>query len=592
MSSDAFRIPPADADALHAHLDALYPAAQAADAHARLVERLQRFAQAHPALRQARGPRVDERDVVLITYGDQVQEPGLPPLQSLDEFLTARAGDFLTGVHILPFFPYTSDDGFSVADYDAVSPLLGSWDHVDQIACHFRLMVDLVVNHVSSSHDWVKGFRVGDPRYTEYVVVVDPDTDLSMVVRPRALPLLTPVETALGVRHVWTTFSADQIDLNFANPDVLLDMTDVLLRYLGHGAQIVRLDAIAYLWKAIGTPAIHLPQTHRVVQFWRTVFDIVAPQSVLITETNVPHAENISYFGDGTNEAQLVYNFSLPPLTLHAFATGDARYLQRWAATLSTPSDQTTYFNFLASHDGIGVRPAEGILEPAERQRLVDLTLAHGGNVSFKTNADGSKSPYELNINYFDALNDPHSDEPLETQVDRFIASQAILLAMRGVPGIYVHSLFGSRGWPEGVAQTGRFRTINRQKWQRAEVERALDDPGTLRHRIFSRYRALIAARTAEPAFHPQGDQTVLAAPPALFSLLRTSPGGRSRVLCIHNVSAQAQSFHADLQAEGLRPGVALTDLVGGASHRVSARGQLSLTVPPHGVLWLRDLQP
>ncbi|HBY98441.1 MAG: alpha-amylase family glycosyl hydrolase [Ardenticatenaceae bacterium] len=577
---------------LAAHLNALYPPAQAQQALARLVPRLEAFARTFPGLQLPAGDsRVDEHDIILITYGDQVQESGKPPLQSLDELLAARVGGILTGVHILPFYPSTSDDGFSVVDYLEVDPALGDWSDIERLAAHFRLMVDAVINHISASSAWFRGFLVGDPRFRDYFITVDPTTDLSTVTRPRALALLTPVEAAHGVEHVWTTFSTDQIDLNYANPEVLLAMTDVLLHYVAHGAQFIRLDAIAYLWKEVGTACIHLARTHRVVQFWRTVLNAVAPRTLLITETNVPHLENISYFGDGTNEAQLVYQFPLPPLTLHAFRTGDARHLQAWAADLTTPSNQTTFFNFLASHDGIGVRPAEGILSLAEVQGLVDLAQAHGGYVSYKTNPDGSRSPYELNINYFDALNDPAADEPQSTQIDRFMAAQAILLSLAGVPGIYVHSLFASRSWREGVAQTDRYRTINRQKFQRAALERELAETRSLRHQVFSRYRALIKARIRQPAFHPQGGQQIVAVNPALFSFVRTAPDNSSRVLCIHNVSATAQSFAADLSMAGIRSDAGLTDLISGRTYSVNAGQTGTLTVPPYGVLWLRSEQ-
>jgi sucrose phosphorylase len=358
-------------------------------------------------------------------------------------------------VHILPFFPYSSDDGFSIIDYTAVNPEWGTWADIRQLGEHVRLMFDAVINHISCQSEWFQGFLRDDPQYAGFFIIVDGGADLSMVVRPRALPLLTPVETSTGKRFVWTTFSEDQIDLNFGNPEVLLRLVDVLLLYVEQGAEFIRLDAIAYLWKRLGTPCIHLEEAHRVVKLLRAVMDAVAPGVLLITETNVPHDENISYFGDGTDEAQMVYQFSLPPLTLHAFLTGNATYLTRWATTLQPFSSETTFFNFLASHDGIGVRPAEGILPPEEVQRLVDTTLAHGGFVSHKTDGDGAQSVYELNISYFDALSDPRDNEPLALQVDRFLAAQAIMLALQGVPGIYVHSLFGSRS--DGAYRTPRF---------------------------------------------------------------------------------------------------------------------------------------
>jgi len=538
--------------------------------------------------RAAPHDRLTERDVILITYGDQVREHGHPPLQTLAEVLDKYIAGVVTGVHVLPFFPYSSDDGFSVIDYTAVDPDLGTWAEIQRLGRNFRLMFDAVINHISAHSDWFRGFLQGDPEFADYFIVVEEGTDLSQVVRPRALPLLTRVQTAHGERLVWTTFSDDQIDLNFANPDVLLRIVEILLWYVENGAEIIRLDAIAYLWKKIGTPCIHLEETHRVVKLLRAVLDAVAPHVILITETNVPHEENVSYFGDGSDEAQLVYQFPLPPLVLHALHAGDASRLSGWAAGLSAPSDNTTFFNFLASHDGVGVRPVEGILSPPEAQRLVTQTLAHGGFVSYKTNADGTQSVYELNISYFDAISDPNADEPLDLQVRRFLVSQAIMLSMAGVPGIYVHSLFGSRSYHAGVEQTGRYRSINREKFQRAQLEQALADESSLRHRVFYPYLHLIRTRTGQRAFHPSGAQRVLFGNQALFTLVRTSPDGDERVLCIHNVSDARQPFHADLKALSMQHTGALVDLISGQSYPVGADDALALSVDPYQVLWLK----
>jgi len=563
------------------HLHSLYPD----DAEAlweRLQARLDAFRAAHPELRAMIPPeeRLTERDAILITYGDQITEPGRPPLRTLAEVLLRYAEGLISGVHILPFFPYSSDDGFSVVDYITVHPDWGAWDDVERIGAHFRLMFDLVVNHISRQSDWFQGFLAGDPHYDDFFITVEPGADLSDVVRPRAKPLLTPVETAEGEKLVWTTFSPDQIDLNFANPEVLLRIIDVLLCYVDHGAEIIRLDAIAYLWKEIGTSCIHLEQTHRVVQLFRALFDLVAPNVMIITETNVPHAENISYFGDGTNEAQMVYQFSLPPLVLHALARGDAAYLTAWAAGLTGDllSQQTTFYNFLASHDGVGVRPVEGILPPQEVKWLAERTQAHGGHVSYKTNADGSKSPYELNISYFDALSDPQSAEPLEVQVRRFMVSQAIMLALRGVPAIYVHSLFGSRNYPAGVEATGRYRSINREKFRRAELEAELADPDDVRARVYTAYRRLLAVRREHPAFHPGGAQHVLDFGPAVFALARSAPDGSEMLLCVHNVTEQVQeiALPSDVISTPLR------DIIRGGVY-----DRESVTLAPYQILWL-----
>ena len=524
-------------------LTSIYGAETAAHIEPALEARLEVF--------RARCPRRDggaltERDAILITYGDQFQEPGQPPLRTLRAFLDAHLSDALNGVHILPCFPYSSDDGFSVIDYRQVDPQLGDWDDIAALGARYRLMFDFVANHISQHSVWFQAFRRGEASYDDYFITVDPGADLSQVVRPRALPLLTPVETAQGLRHVWTTFSDDQIDLNYANPQVFLEMTDVLLHYVAHGAEIIRLDAIAYLWKELGTSCIHLPQTHAVVKLWRAILDAVAPHVLLITETNVPHADNISYFGaplaetGGTDEAQLVYNFSLAPLTLHALQTGDATILSCWAAGLKPPSPAATFFNFIASHDGIGVMPARGILDEAQVQALAERTLAHGGQVSHKANSDGSVSAYELNITLYDFLNDPAHPHPA-VDVPRFLTSQAILLALAGVPGIYVHSLFGSRNCHTCFAETGRARSLNRHKFDRAALEATLADSALPMGEIFEGYRRLLRVRRAEPAFHPAGEQQVLDLGPALFAVLRTPPAGGCPVLCLHNVSSQPQ---------------------------------------------------
>ena len=555
---------------LLSHLTFLYGANQAP----RLLERVQASLAEHRPHIPAHNGDLTERDSLLITYGDQVQASGEKPLQTLNTFCEKYLKDVIGGIHILPFYPWTSDDGFSVVDYRQIDPALGNWEAVSAMQNHFRLMFDAVINHISSQSEWFKKFLQDDPYYCEYFINVTGDPDLSQVVRPRALPLLTPFKTPSGEKRVWTTFSDDQIDLNFKNPEVLLEILDILLMYAARGATFIRLDAIAYLWKEIGTTCIHLPQTHATIQFLRAALNEVAPHVQFITETNVPHTDNISYFGDGTNEAQLVYNFALPPLTLYTFHTGDARILSAWAKTLTLPSDKTTFFNFLASHDGVGLNPARGILSDTDIDSLVSKTLAHGGLISYKHNADGTQSPYEMNINYFDALSNPNGDESLDVQVNRFIAAQAIMLALIGMPGIYFHSLFGSRGWPEGVKQTGRNRTINREKLQFNELQHQLSDEHSLRFKVFTKYRQLLKARSSTSAFRPHGIQKILDLHPSVFAVERISPDEKSRALCVHNASRQRVSFSTQYDSG--------KDLFTDQKIKIS-----NITLEPYQVLWL-----
>jgi sucrose phosphorylase len=557
------------------YLIALYGDDAGRAAFAQVLALVERYRARIPA------PRViglSERDAILITYGDQVRAPGAPPLQTLADFCARHVRDVVSGIHILPFFPSSSDDGFAVMDYRAVNPALGGWDDIAHLGEHFRLMFDAVVNHVSAQGEWFQGFLRDDPRYRDYFIVTPDGADVSRVIRPRTLPLLTKFETRSGTKNVWTTFSADQIDLNYRNPDVLTEIIETLLFYVSRGAALIRLDAIAFLWKELGTTCLHQPQTHRIIQLLRAVLDEIAPHVALVTETNVPHADNLSYFGDGTNEAQMVYNFALPPLVLHAFYTGDAHALSRWVADLTLPSKRVTFFNFLASHDGIGLNPARGILAEAEIDALVQRARVHGGLVSHKNNPDGTTSPYELNINYFDALNDPNAGEPLDVQVNRFIAAQAIMLSLVGVPGIYFHSLFGSRGWPEGVRQMGYHRAINREKLELVALERDLADASSRRHKVFARYVQLLRAHAAHPAFDPFGEMRVLDVDKAVFAILR---GGR--VLCLHNLAGESRPIEFGMIEGGRIPSGQLFDLITGQAFDARQAQNLS----PYQVLWL-----
>jgi glucosylglycerate phosphorylase len=528
------------------------------------------------------------QDAILITYADQVQEGTNPFLPSLTDFCQTQLNGVVSAIHLLPFYPYSSDDGFAVIDYQQVRPELGDWPDIARLGQHFRLMFDAVINHISAESSWFQAFLRDEPHYRDYFTVVEPTADLRAVFRPRALPLLTRVETAAGPKHLWTTFSPDQIDLNFRNPDVLLAVLETLLFYVAQGAEFIRLDAIAFMWKEIGTRSIHLPQTHAIIQLMRAVLDEVAPQVFLITETNVPHEENISYFGNGRNEAQMVYNFSLPPLTLHTFHEGDTAVLSQWASGLQLPGPRTTFFNFLASHDGIGVTPARGFLTDGQIDALAERVTALGGYVSYRRQPDDSVSAYELNINYLDALGTPGVSEPVPQITRRFIAAQAIMLALRGVPGIYFHSLFGSRSWPEGVAQTGRYRSINRQKLARTELEAELADPHGLRHQVFMAYCHLLRQRRRTPAFDPAAEQEVLFIDPALFALYRYTADGRSAVLCLHHVTSQPRTVAVDLASLNLVDTAALRDLISGHIYPLRPGRELLLTLAPYQVLWLQ----
>ncbi len=545
--------------------------------------------QAHDRIRQlmqkfsARRPQKDgffsEADVVLITYGDTLNRPNENPIKTLHQFAKNHLQGLFSAIHFLPFFPYSSDDGFSVIDFNAIDPALGTWADVKAIQADFNLMFDLVLNHISAHSDWFGRYLKGEEGFKDLAIEVDHGCDTRSVVRPRALPLLTEFSKADGSQvNVWTTFSEDQIDLNYKSIDVLVLMVAVLLLYVRQGANYLRLDAIAYLWKELGTTCIHLPQTHDMVKLLRAILDVVAPDVILITETNVPHQENISYFGDGTDEAQMVYNFTLPPLLLYTLVKGDATVLSRWAAGLDLPSETNTFFNFTASHDGIGVRPLEGILPAEALVELVQVVKSNGGRVSYKHDTDGTKSPYELNITYVDALlASGRQDDPLQAQ--RFMASQAIQYSLPGVPATYIHSLLGSHNWEDGVRQTGRARTINREKLLVEEVERELKDPVSLRSRIFGMYRDLIRIRAKQPAFHPKAGFRILEIDPRVFAIVRHRAD--QTLYALANVTAQERVVELS-ECEDF---AGLEDLITGQRFNPEA-----IRLKPYQYVWLHEV--
>lgn len=528
---------------------------------------------------------VDEKDVMLITYGDSIKEDGKDPLKSLREFLNKYVKGFINAVHILPFYPYSSDDGFSVIDYLKVNEELGNWDDILDLSGDFDLMFDAVINHISKESDWFQEFLKGNPKYRDYFIVADPDEDYSKVVRPRALPLLTKFTTKDGEKYVWTTFSDDQIDLNYKSEKVLIDVIEILLNYIKNGARFIRLDAIGFLWKELGTSCIHLPETHKIIQIIREIVEEVAPGTILISETNVPHKENISYFGNGYNEAHLVYQFPLPPLTLFSILTGSAKYLLDWANSLEPTTEKTAFFNFLASHDGIGVRPVEGILTDEEVEFLVKTVQNHGGFVSYKDNGDGTKSPYELNINYFDALS--HPNDPKRTKVDRFIAAHSILLSMAGVPGIYIHSLLGSQNYLQGVRETGIYRTINREKLNRNEVEEQLEDRDSIRYHVFNKLSELIKIRIQEASFHPNASQKVLFLDERTFSLQRISNNESEMIISLTNVSKDKVSLTLDCHQLGISE-EKVVDLVTDETFK-AGENKINIELKPYQIMWLKS---
>jgi len=522
----------------------------------------------------------DESDIFLITYGDNL-EMGIeekPPLHYLKKFSDNYLKEIISSIHILPFFPYSSDDGFSIIDYYQVDPDVGNWENIDNLNENFNLMFDFVCNHISAESEWFEDYLSGIEEFKNLAIEVDPEVNLSEVVRPRAKPLLTKFEKDNGKEvFVWTTFSPDQIDLNYKSLDILEKMIDVFIFYIKQGASTIRLDAIAYLWKKIGTKCIHLPEVHYFVKILRLIIEYLCNKGIIITETNVPHQENISYFGNGKNEAQMVYNFTLPPLILYSFLKNDVSVLNSWAKKLKTPSDTTTFFNFTASHDGIGVRPLEGIIPEKEMELLINHVKKNNGYISYKSNKDGTKTPYELNITYVDAMK-MQNEKRSSIQINRFLASQAIPLVIPGVPAIYIHSLIGSRNWNKGVKKYDEKRKINREKLNYKELIKELETKESFRNKIFIKYKRMLKIRKNEKAFHPNGSFKIFDVNNKIFCVKRKYKN--DEILSLINISDKEIKINIDhILGENIFRDL-LTDIL----------YEEDININPFQILWLKKI--
>ncbi|WP_163834393.1 sugar phosphorylase [Spartinivicinus ruber] len=557
-------------------LNRIYGECQANTLLTKLCQLVERYRQSTESVTLKRW---DETDAILITYGDSLLSEESTPLQTLSGFLNKYCQKAFSTVHILPFFPYSSDDGFAVIDYRQVNFELGCWHDIIEINQNFDLVVDLVINHVSRESLWFMDFVVGQGYGKDFFHELEPASDVSQVVRPRNSPLLVPIHTRRGVKYVWATFSNDQIDLNFANPDVLLEFVDILLFYTTIGARFIRLDAIAFLWKKRSTPCIHLPETHEIVKLFRDVLEYLALGVVLITETNVPVDENISYFGEG-DEAQMVYQFALPPLVLHALYYGKADYLTTWAQQIPPLLPNCTYLNFVASHDGIGLRAVEKIIPEIEVMHMIETVHRYGGYVSLKSNVDGSDSPYELNVSLFDALMGTRRG-PDQWQVQRFLCSQIILLSVQGIPAIYIHSLTATPNDLDNVERTGRMRSINRARWNLLALENQITHQHSAQGEVFKAIIRLLLTRRKYKAFHPDAPQQVMSVHKNIFAIRRTSLCGENDIIVFCNVSQVPVTLALASFPKQKQPTI---DLISGKSWQA---GESGYRLQPYQCCWL-----
>jgi sucrose phosphorylase len=541
-----------------------------------------------------------ESDTVLIAYGDHLQQPGEPPLATLHRFCQTHLRDAVSTVHVLPFHPSTSYEGYAISDYSAVDSRLGTWTDVEALGADFDLMMDWVLNHTSASHPWFRGFLAGEEPYNRYyIAVADPSAPwLRRVFRARDLPLLHPFPGASGLLHVWTTYSPDLIDLNWREPQVCLEMCRVLLESVARGARIVRLDAFVYVWKAEGESCLNQPQGHQLLELFQDVLLAAggAHTALLPSITNVTPAENFAYFAadsgpPASRRADLIYNLPLSALLLHALYAHDVSVLQQWLVRLPPAPPGCAYLNLAASHDGIGLTWLAGLVPTAVLDELIAAAVAQGALLSSRRRtADGDSRPWELNATYFSACAPGRGEEPAH-HVDRFLATHAVLLAVRGVPALYLGALLAGTNDYQCVERTGDNRAINRGRFALPAWEAAYAQGDSAPALVLHRLVALLRARRTCAAFHPEGAQQVLdLGSRGLLAIVRTappSPGvtGRARVLCLTNFADHpiAIALPAALAQAGLL-GAGIVELVSGQP----LAAEPTLDLPAYGTVWLQ----
>ena len=484
---------------------------------------------------------ISEKTSVIICYGDSIySKNNKNSLKVFRNFYQKRLEKYFNTVHFLPFYPSSSDSGFAVKDHYKVEKKLGNWSDIKKFSNKNNVMADIVINHSSARGLWFKNFLKNKKPGKNYFLTVSSKFDSSKVIRPRDHKLLKKINIFNKNEYLWRTFSADQLDLNFKNPSVLLRFIKIMITLVNHGVTIFRLDAIAYLWKESGTKCINLQKTHEVVKILRMICNNLNIETTIVTETNLPEKENISYFGKN-DEANWIYNFSLPPLLVHAFLFESSIYLNKWSKKLPSLNKGNSYLNFIASHDGIGMRPVEGILNKSTITRLLKRLKTNGSKFSYRKVQNKTKKVYEANITVFNALYKSNYDKLGKFFFERYISAHAIMISFEGVPAVYFNSLFGTSNDEAKYIITGNNRDINRYKWSEKNILNLLKNNKSKQSIFYNSLTKLLSIRKKQKAFHPNALRSNINLGNKIFCFKRVSLDKKQTILSITNLTSKFQ---------------------------------------------------
>ncbi len=523
----------------------------------------------------------DSSSVVLITYPDSIYRKGEPTLKTLNEFVDKNLGNLSSIIHILPFLPSTSDGGFAVSNYENIDEIFGTWDDLKDLSANHKIMADLVLNHVSSSHPWVQQFIKCSEPGSSYIVTSEKSNVWDNVIRPRSSSLFTRIKTKEGFKDVWTTFGPDQIDVDWKNPNLLLEYLRLLVRYIECGAFWIRLDAIAFIWKEANTTCLHMEQVHKIVKVLNKFLKLINSYGVLITETNVPEKENLSYIVKG-DEANIAYNFTLPPLLLESILTSQADLINDWLSNWTELPKHTSLLNFTSSHDGIGLRALEGIMDQTRIHNLLVESEKRGGLISHRRMTDGEDQPYELNISWWSAMSNAKGNS-VNLQFERFYLSQIFVLSLKGVPAFYLPAILASSNDLDTFRKTGQRRDLNREKFEANRLTELLTNSNCPASKNISYLSHAISVRSKLKAFHPESPMKCLSSKVENHIIIQRGLNNE-KVYAIYNMTEKDLKIPIldELDLELTNINCQLLDNLTGTIYKA-----LNFILKPYQVVWL-----
>ncbi len=478
----------------------------------------------------------------------------------------------ITYVHLMPCLkprPGDSDGGYSVIDYRAIDPAYGTMAEFEAVATALRargisLCIDLVLNHTAKEHDWAKKAAKGNVAYQDYYLMFDDDTLPKQY--ERTLVEVFPDNAPGNFTHypaldkwVWTTFNEHQWDLNWANPQVFLEIVEIMLFLANKGVDVLRLDAVAFMWKRMGTRCQSEPEVHLILRALRAACRIACPAVIHLEEAIVAPAEMLPYLGRGEHdgrEGNLAYHNSLMVQFWSALATRDTGLMTHVLGThFPATVTNATYATYIRCHDDIGWAvtdedaAAVGISGAAHRGFLSDFyeggfpgSFAQGA--LFQENPATGDKRISGSFASLAGLERAQDEGQAETAVQRMLMGHALIASYGGIPLIYMGdelALLSDHGYldvPEH-AHDSRWSHRPRMDWDKAAGRETDDTPSA---RVFRGVRHILARRRATPALHGGLPVAVLrTGVPGLFAFRRGAPTGA--VLGVFNFSEGWQNL-------------------------------------------------